>query len=128
MQMYRIEVPFRYGFSMVETGGYTLIARDVAARRLPAPVLEDRAKAPDQQVVSTTIKVKSVPAAALVPVLRPLMPMNAHLAAIPCENALLAADTYANIQRLETLVKQLDAGSQRIENTCAHQRKSRRNK
>ncbi len=116
---------YLYGFSMVETGGYTLIAPDAVARQLPNPVLAERAKASDQQMVSTTIKVKSLPAGMLVPVLRPLMPMNAHLAAVPCENALIASDTFANIKRLESIVAQLDTGTERVENTCGPEKVAR---
>jgi len=52
-----------------------------------------------------------VPAAQLVPILRPLLPQYAHLAALPYENTLLIVDRYANVKRIEAIVKALDVGT-----------------
>jgi type II secretory pathway component GspD/PulD (secretin) len=51
-----------------------------------------------------------MPAASLVPILRPLLPQQAHLAAVTCSNALLMADTFANIRHIESIVAALDTG------------------
>jgi len=55
--------------------------------------------------------VKNGPAAFLVPILRPMLPQYAHLAAAVCSNSLLVVDSYANVRRIETIVKILDAGT-----------------
>jgi len=52
--------------------------------------------------------VKSLPAASLVPILRPIVPQNGHLVAVPCTNVLMIVDTYANVRRLESVVQALD--------------------
>jgi len=39
------------------------------------------------------------------------MPKMAHLAAAVCSNSLLIVDSFANVKRIETLVKVLDVGS-----------------
>jgi general secretion pathway protein D len=56
--------------------------------------------------------VKSVPAAQLVPILRPLLPQQAHLVAIACTNVLVIVDTFANVQRIEKLVRALDTAGE----------------
>jgi general secretion pathway protein D len=66
---------------------------------------------PDAQFVDYIIPVKNGPAALLVPILRPLMPQYAMLAAAVCSNSLLIVDSYANVRRIETIVKALDVGT-----------------
>ena len=66
---------------------------------------------PDAQVVNYVIPVKNGPAAYLVPILRPLLPQMAHLAAAVCSNSLLIVDSFANVRKIETLVKTLDVGT-----------------
>jgi general secretion pathway protein D len=53
-----------------------------------------------------------MPAAQLVPLLRPLLPQQAHLVAVPCTNVLLIADTFGNVQRIEKLVRVLDVAGE----------------
>jgi general secretion pathway protein D len=56
------------------------------------------------------IPVQRIPAATLVPILRPLLPQQAHLAAAICSNSPVIVDTFANIRRIESLVAVLDTG------------------
>jgi hypothetical protein len=74
------------------------------------PVVTGSENLPGAEYVSTVIRVKSVPAVYLVPILRPLLPQTAHLAALPCKNALLMVDSLANVRRIKTLVESLDTG------------------
>jgi hypothetical protein len=45
-----------------------------------------------------------------VPILRSLLPQNAHLAAMACTNELIIVDTYANVRRLEGIIAAMDKG------------------
>ena len=99
-----------YGYTAVEYGGYVNVIPDAGARALPAPILTGKETFPDTEYVSTIISVKNVPVADLVPILRPLIPQNGHLAALPCVNKLIMADTFGNIRRIETLIASLDVG------------------
>jgi len=47
----------------------------------------------------------------LVPILRPLLPQFAQLAAYPCTNSLLISDHFENVKRIEAIVKALDVGT-----------------
>jgi type II secretory pathway component GspD/PulD (secretin) len=73
---------------------------------------------PDAQWVTTVIAIKNVPAATLVPILRPLLPVSAHLAAAVCSNSLLITDTFAKVRLLEKLVSSLDVGSPYVPRSC----------
>ena len=46
--------------------------------------------------------------AQLVPILRPLLPQAAGLAAFPQTNSLVIVDRFANLRRIEGLIKALD--------------------
>lgn len=40
----------------------------------------------------------------------PLLPSEAHLASFKCSNRLVVVDTYANVRRIEALIRALDVG------------------
>jgi general secretion pathway protein D len=99
-----------YGFTAVESGGYVLVVPESVIRAMPIPTLSGKQAFPDSQYVSAVIPVTALPAATLVPILRPLLPQQGHLAAAVCGNSLLMVDTYANVRRIESLIKALDTG------------------
>jgi general secretion pathway protein D len=66
--------------------------------------------------VTQAIVLDNIGAAQLVPILRPLLPQSAHLAAHPSSNALIVADRPNNIARMMTLIRRMDqAGTQDVE-------------
>jgi general secretion pathway protein D len=66
--------------------------------------------------VTQAIVLDNIGAAQLVPILRPLLPQSAHLAAHPPSNALIVADRPNNITRMMNLIRRMDqAGTQDIE-------------
>jgi general secretion pathway protein D len=101
-----------YGFAAVEGGGYVRVVPDSGARMLVTTIASgNRQNYADAELVNRIIPVKTMPAAQLVPILRPLIPQFGHLAAVTCRNTLLIVDTYANVKRIESLVQALDTGS-----------------
>jgi type II secretory pathway component GspD/PulD (secretin) len=99
-----------YGFTAIECGGYVLVVPETNVRVMPLPLVSGKEVYPDSQFVSVVVPVSNGPAGALVPILRPLLPPYAHLAAAICSNSLLLVDTYANVRRIESLIKSLDTG------------------
>lgn len=99
-----------YGFAAVEYGGFVHILPDALIRAVPVPVISGKDTRPDAEFVSKVITVKNVPAAQLVPILRPLLPQAGHLAAFPCSNRLLIVDMFANVRRIEQIIESLDVG------------------
>lgn len=99
-----------HGFAAVDDGKYVRVLPDPGARHLAIPLLTGNDSHPNAEYVSRVIAVKNVPAAQLVPILRPLLPQQAHLVAFPCTNQLILVDTYGNVKRLEKLVAAIDTG------------------
>jgi general secretion pathway protein D len=46
----------------------------------------------------------------MVPILRPMIPQMGHLAAFLCSNRLILVDTFANVQRIQRVIEELDVG------------------
>jgi general secretion pathway protein D len=98
------------GFAAVEEGGYVRVMPDNQIRQMSLPIVTGNENLPLGQYVTTIIRVKSVQAVSLVPILRPLLPQAGHLAALPCKNALIMVDTLANVRRIKSLIESLDTG------------------
>jgi len=106
------------GATAVESGNYVSVVPESIIRQMPLPQFTGKENYPEAQWVTTVIAIKNVPAATLVPILRPLMPVSAHLAAAVCSNLLLATDTFAKLKLLEKLVASLDVGSPYFPHGC----------
>src|ERR1700737_5476911 len=99
-----------HGFAATEGGGYVRVIPDATIRQWALPQLASGQTYPDAQFVNYVLPVKNMPAALLVPILRPLLPQVAQLAAAVCSNTLLMSDSYANVRKIKTLVKVRDVG------------------
>jgi general secretion pathway protein D len=99
-----------YGFVAVERGDTILVMPDANARWTAVPLAAGNEKHPDAEVVTRIIHVKSMPAATLVPIMRPLVPSFGHLAANVCTNDLILVDRFGNTKRLESIVQAMDKG------------------
>lgn len=107
-----------HGFVAVNDGDYVSVIPDANARQQALPQAGD-GKHLLSEYVNKVVHVKSIPAAYLVPLLRPLLPQQAHLVAMPCTNDLIMVDTYGNVQRLEKLIKSLDRGEPIVPPKCS---------
>ncbi|MBX2835377.1 MAG: type II secretion system secretin GspD [Gammaproteobacteria bacterium] len=96
-----------HGYSAVPQGDLIKIVPDVNAKQGPVPSYDDTASSSDQ-LVTQVIKVENVPAAQLVPILRPMVPQQGHLAAYAATNSLIITDRAANIDRLINIIKGVD--------------------
>ena len=81
---------------------------DAMVRTMPVPLVSGLEKLPDAEVVTRIIHVRSMPAAQLVPLLRPLIPQSGHLAAVGCTNDLILVDRFGNVKRIEAIIKALE--------------------
>lgn len=105
-----------HGFAAVPVGGVIKILPDVNAKQGPVPTTTDREPGTGDELVTRVIDVRNVPAAQLVPILRPLVPQQGHLAAYPSTNVLVISDRAANIERLAQLIRRIDrADNEEIE-------------
>jgi general secretion pathway protein D len=95
-------------FIAVETGGIVRIMPDANARQVPSNDLPDRVSTTSDELVTQVVAVQNVSAAQLVPVLRPLMPQAAHLAAYPSSNILIISDRANNVNRVMRIIRRID--------------------
>jgi general secretion pathway protein D len=106
-------------FVAYESGGYINVVPDANMRQVPMPVVTSvAARTPDDEVVTVLLQGKNVCAAWTVPVLRPLMPQSAHLAAMPQSNSLLIVDRAAGARRIVDLFERMDKQSPETKQPC----------
>jgi len=94
-----------HGYSAVPGKDLIKIVPDVNAKQGPVPAYDGSAS---DQLVTQVIKVENVPAAQLVPILRPLVPQQGHLAAYAATNTLIVTDRASNIQRIISIIQGID--------------------
>ena len=96
-------------FAAYESNGVVKVLPDASARQLPIPVTTGvPAKALEDEYVTVMFQAKNMCAAQAVPVLRPLMPQAAHLAAFSQANTLLISDHAGNARRIIDMAERLD--------------------
>jgi len=99
-----------HGFAVVARGDVVRVIPEGNIRQQPLSYVTGKESHPDAEYVTKTFTVKNVPAAYLVPILRPMLPQQGHLVAFPCTNMLMIVDTFGNVQRIEKVVQTLDVG------------------
>ncbi len=99
-----------HGFVAVPSGKLWKIIPDANARQVPSNDLPDGASASSDELVTQIVQLKSVNAAQLVPILRPLIPQQGHLAAYPASNVLIISDRANNVNRLLRIIDRIDHG------------------
>lgn len=105
-----------HGFAVVPSGGVLKIVPDINAKQSAIPTLPDSRIAGTDMVATQIIPIHNVSAAQLVPILRPLVPQQGHLAAYPATNTLIISDRASNIERLVKIIQRIDqAGDNDVE-------------
>lgn len=99
-----------HGFATVPAGEVIKIIPDATAKQDATQVVDD-GKGEGDEVVTRVLQVRNVAAAQLVPILRPLIPQQGHLAAYPATNVLIISDRAANIGRLVKIIRDIDQAS-----------------
>jgi general secretion pathway protein D len=97
-----------HSFVAVESGGIIRIVPDANARQLVNQDLPARISGGSEELVTQVIAVKNINASQLVPVLRPLQPQSAHLAAFPSSNILVISDRASNVNRIMRIIERID--------------------
>ncbi len=106
-----------HGFAAIPDGDTTRIVPAANAKQAGLPVVVDsRRGAPTNDMITQVVQIHHVSAAQLVPVLRPLVPPQGHMAAYQATNTLIISDRAANIARLRKIIRSIDRpGSSEIE-------------
>ena len=97
-----------HGFAAVPTGSVIKVIPIVNAKQAPLPILTGKITKGGDELITKIIRLDHVPAAQLVPILRPLVPQQGHLAAYNPTNTLIITDHAGNIKRLLKIISGVD--------------------
>ena len=97
-----------HGYAAVPTGSVIKIVPEVNAKQGPLPLSGENDRFSDDELITKIIRLDHVPASQLVPILRPLVPQQGHLAAYNPTNTLIITDHAGNIQRLLKIIAGVD--------------------
>lgn len=94
------------GYSAIDSKGILHIVPSKDARTAPSAV--NPVQPYNAQFITEVIQLKNIDAAKLIPILRPLVPQQSHMAAYANSNAIILSDTAANIERMRKLIEKVD--------------------
>jgi general secretion pathway protein D len=97
-----------HGFAAVPGEGTIKILPAASARQSAGLVTGEGDGGGGNDYVTRVFHVDQVKAQELVPILRPLLPQDGHLAAVSHSNALIASGLAGNIDRLEQIIARID--------------------
>ena len=96
-----------HGFATVPTTNAIKIIPDATAKQNSTPLTNLRST-PEDQLITRVLKINFINAAQLVPILRPLVAQQGHLAAYSSTNVLIVSDRASNIRRIERIIARMD--------------------
>ena len=96
-----------HGYTAVRSGEVVRVIPNKNARSAPVDVISGTSIINDEYVTQV-IRLDNVSAAKLIPVLRPLVPQQAHMAAYAPSNAIIISDIRANIVRIAKIIDRMD--------------------
>ncbi|MBS0379855.1 MAG: hypothetical protein JSS29_15350 [Proteobacteria bacterium] len=97
-----------YGFAAVEDGRLVRIIPDANLRAQVTPIITPKDSRLPDEFVTEVITLRNVSAAQLIPILRPMVNQYGHMAAVPDTNMMLVSDRFANVKRIEAVVRAFD--------------------
>jgi len=96
-----------HGFATVPTEYAIKIIPDATAKQSAAPFTSASSN-PGDQLITRVLEIDHINAAQLVPILRPLVAQQGHLAAYPTTNVLIISDRASNIRRIDRIIAEMD--------------------
>ena len=96
------------GYTAVRSGKVIRIVPAKDARSSPVPIMADQSAVGSDEYVTQVIRLDNISAAKLIPVLRPLVPQQAHMAAYAPSNAIIISDIRSNIGRIVEIIERMD--------------------
>ncbi|MBA3581933.1 MAG: type II secretion system secretin GspD [Gammaproteobacteria bacterium] len=115
-----------HGFAAIPSKkGLIKIVPDAIAKQGAIPTVDGNQYRDSDQLVTRVLQVQNISANQLIPILRPLIPNQGHLAAYAPTNVLVISDQASNINRILHIIRQIDQVSNadveiiRVENAAA---------
>jgi general secretion pathway protein D len=102
-----------HGFAAVPSGDAIKIIPDVAAKQDTIPTISEPDEQNSDKLITRVVQINHSDAAQLVPILRPLLAKQAHMAAHPNSNTLIFTDSSTNADRIEQIIHRIDQANNR---------------
>lgn len=96
-----------HGFAAVPADGIVKIVPDATAKQSSVP-MGRAGESNSDQLVTRVLQLENVAAGQLVPIIRPLVPQQGHLAAYAPTNVLVITDRASNISRMVDIIRRID--------------------
>lgn len=97
-----------YGYVAMPAGDVIKIIPNTDARQMPSIDLRQSIRSTSDEIVTQIITMKNLSAAQLVPLLRPLIPQQGHLAAYAQGNLLIISDRANNVSRVVKIIERME--------------------
>ncbi|MCB1689799.1 MAG: type II secretion system secretin GspD [Halioglobus sp.] len=97
-----------HGYAAVRSGEVVRVIQNKDARSAPVGVTESQAGITSEEYVTQVLRLDNISAAKLIPVLRPLVPQQAHMAAYAPSNAIIISDISSNIDKIRDIIDRMD--------------------
>jgi general secretion pathway protein D len=104
-----------HGYVAVPAGSVIKIIPNTDARQLPSIDLPNSVNSQSDEMVTQIVTIKNGSAAQFVPVLRPLIPQQGHLAAYAPGNLLIISDRASNVSRITKIIARMEEGDDPID-------------
>ncbi len=101
-----------HGFATVPAGEVIKVVPVASGKTDSTLGATDGRPGSGDELVTRVVHLENVPAAQLVPILRPLVPQQGHLVAYPQSNVLIISDTAANVARLASIIGRIDVSGE----------------
>ena len=99
-----------HGYAAVPSGnkGTIKIIPVANAKQSAIPMVNSKRPGKGDEIVTRVLQLDNVSASQMVPILRPLLPQQSHLAAYSPANVLIISDRAANIKRIVKIISRID--------------------
>ena len=97
-----------HGYTAVRSGNIVRVIPSKDARSSAVTVRDKGTGITSEEYVTQVIRLENISAAKLIPVLRPLVPQQAHMAAYAPSNAIIISDVSANIDKISDIIEHMD--------------------
>lgn len=97
-----------HGYAAVRSGGVVRVIQNKDARSSPVTVGDGQSGVTTEEYVTQVLRLDNISAAKLIPVLRPLVPQQAHMAAYAPSNAIIISDISSNIDKIRDIIERMD--------------------
>ena len=106
-----------HGYAAVRSGGVIRVIQSKDARSSPVDVMGGAntigSTNNNDEYLTQVIRLENISATKLIPVLRPLVPQQAHMAAYAPSNAIIISDIHSNIARIVDIINHMDRSAVR---------------